>query len=94
MSISKEFQQIMSDIESILSEKDALLPQQIGTNIVNSLTPSHYDTIAEIYIKYPELEYLEGMGADIEILSDDEIWPTAVDEIVDMFNQIKRKYIK
>lgn len=92
MNIDNEFEQIVSDIESILKDKDILSPQQIGTEIVNSLVPSHYDTILDVYKKYPELEDLEEAGADIEIMSDSELSPTAIDEVVNMFEDIKRKY--
>lgn len=92
MSIEEEYNQIISRVESILENKRFLSPQQIGTNIVNAVTPSHYDTISEIYKKYPEIQDLEGAGADIEIMSDNELWPTAIDEIKDMLKMIKNKY--
>lgn len=92
MSIDKEFKQIMSDVEFALSKSDTLSVQQISTNIINALTPKHYDTISIIYAKYPELEDLEGASSDIEILTDDEVPNGAINDIIDIFNNIKTKY--
>jgi len=92
MSVNSEFQQIISDIDSVLVNSNNQRPQQVATNIVNCLTPKHYDTISKIYEKYPELADLDGAAVDIEILSDAEIWPSALDDIKDTFKQIKKKY--
>lgn len=59
MNTDEEYRQIISDIEATLARKDRLSPQQIGTNIVNSITPSHYDNIDLIFEKYPELSKLQ-----------------------------------
>jgi len=92
MEIDEEYKQIILDIESTLARKDLLSPQQIGTNIVNSLTPSHYDTISLIYEQYPELSELEYLCGNIEILSDDELSPEDLNEIISLFDRIKLKY--
>lgn len=94
MNINEEYQQIISDIEATLSRVDELSPQQIGTNIVNSLTPSHYGTIESIYNKYPELSELEDLCGDVEILSDSELSPENMTRIVCLFEEIKLKYKK
>lgn len=92
MAVDEEFKQIVSDIEIILENKDNVSIQQIGTEIVNSLVPSHYNTIDDIYQKYPELEDLEDIGASIEIMTDDELWPETINDAVNIFNNIKQKY--
>ena len=94
MNTNQEYQQIISDINAILARIDELSPQQIGTNIVNSLTPSHYETIESIYNKYPELSELEDLCGDIEILSDSELSPENLTEIICLFEEIKSKYKK
>lgn len=92
MNVNEEYKQIISEIEATLVRKDTLSSQQIATNIVNALTPSHYDTISQIFSKYPELSELECLCGDIEILSDEELMPNDLYRIIDLYEKTKLKY--
>lgn len=87
--MNDEIQSIISRIEDILQNSRGVSPDLIGSYIVGATIVR--DDIDQYYKKYPLLEKVAELGADLETLGDSKYAEDVLTEIHDTFYILKNQ---